>query len=352
MNINIITFQRTYNSGAALQAYALSTYLEKFGCNVAIVDYRPKWVEAYIVSIKRLLSNFSVKDLILFPFHVRIDYKFRNFVNKYCKMTSIVKSVEEITQFEECDMFITGSDQVWNSEITKGIDKGYLLDFSTKARKISYAASCGWDLANDLDVIAEVVRGYHGISVREHSLEQALKSKGIENVVSVWDPVFLLDANHYHRILTKSKYENYVLIYMKHESEELRKFAAKVAKEKKLQIIDMSKIIKQWPVNHTYPVFGPLEFLGLIEGAEYVITNSFHGTAFSIIFRKNFYSFGAGTRTTRLSSLLEDIGLEERLLNQCDDVTNIENIEYSQYESSIKEHINKSKEYLIRNCKE
>ena len=351
MKIYIITFQRTYNCGAALQAYALSTYLEELGHNVAIVDYRPKWVEAYTASVKRLLSKFSVKDLILFPFHMRIDYKFRSFVKRYCKMTPVVKSVEEIIQLEKCDMYVTGSDQVWNSEITKGIDRGYLLDFKTDAKRISYAASCGWDLEHDVDDIVKVVRDFDGISVREHSLEKTLKSKGVENVISVWDPVFLLDAKYYRKMLAKSKYENYVLIYLKHESEELRAFAAKIAQEKNLQVIDMSKIFKQWPANRTCSVFGPLEFLGLIENAEYVVTNSFHGTAFSIIFRKNFYSFGAGSRTTRLSSLLEDVGLDYRLLTRCDDVTIIEEIDYSKYEDVISEHVNKSKEFLLKNCK-
>lgn len=351
MNINIITFQRTYNCGAALQAYALSRYLEEHGHNVSIVDYRPKWVEQYKVSIKRLFSAFSVKDLLLYPYHLLIDYKFSSFVKKYCKMTPIVKSVEDIVRLEKCDIYVTGSDQVWNSEITKGIDRGYLLDFKTDAKRISYAASCGWDLEEDIDDIVKVVRNYDGISVREHSLEKALKSKGVENVIAVWDPVFLLDADCYYKMLTKAKYKNYVLLYLKHESEELRAFAAKIAQEKNLQVVDMSKIIKQWPADRTSPVFGPLEFLGLIESAEYVVTNSFHGTAFSIIFRKNFYSFGAGSRTTRLSSLLEDVRLNNRMLTRCEDVTAIEEIDYSKYEDIINEHVNNSREFLLKNCK-
>lgn len=351
MDIRIVTFQRTHNCGAALQAYALSTFLKAQGHNTQILDYCPEWVEKKKVCVKNLLKNPSLKSILLYPHRKAVDAKFRKFVKNYCDFSECVHTVEGIEKMDDCNMYITGSDQVWNTKITCGA-KGYLLDFHTNAKKISYAASYGSENYSNMEDIVSAVKKYASISVRERSLAEALINKGVENVKAVWDPVFLLEKEAYLKILRIPKFKNYVLIYTKYESDELRQFAYSLAEKKQLQIVDMSKFIKDGPVNHTCTNYGPLEFLGLIANAEYVITNSFHGTAFSLIFQKGFYCFDAGDRTIRIRSLLEDIGLENRLVSKEFNSNDIKSIRYENYESKIQYYIKQSKMFLLENCNE
>lgn len=349
LKINIVTFHRALNCGAVLQAYALSTYFDEMQHDVSIVDYCPPWTEESQVLLKNLFNHFTVKNTLLFLFQRAFRRKCNEFLDKYCSLTKRVKTVEEFKILPESDMFVTGSDQVWNSDITSGVDNIYLLDFQTTARKISYAASCGNDDISDkmINPIVNSVRKYHAISVREHTLELALKLKGIDNVYPVWDPVFLLDSDNYLGIQKKTYFKNYLLIYTKGQPEGIRELAKKVADEYGLKIVDMSKIKKKWPANYVKSVYGPREFLGLFANADYIVTNSFHGTAFSIIFRKSFYSLGAQNRTSRLSSLLEDIGLINRLISRNESLDEITQIDYSKYENTINDHINKSKDFLM-----
>jgi len=353
MIIHIITFQRTKNCGAALQAYATNAFLRKNGHHAVIVDYCPKWMKS-----SHLFSSQNAKQIaknwLLYPHFKMMAQKFKKFVDQYCVVTKEVTRPEDIPALGPCDMYITGSDQVWNTEITRGVDEGYLLLFETSSKKISFAASCGWDDLDDqmLNPIVEAVKQYAAVSVRERKLAEALQSRGIHQVKAVWDPVFLLDAEAYKKILKKTKLEKYVLIYTKEESQAIREIADKVAKHEHLKIVDMSKVLKKWPADYVRPNYGPREFLGLFSNADYVVTNSFHGTAFSIIFRKNFYSVLDGKRTIRIKSLLEDAGLENRMVHCVKDIKQVCAIDYTACEECIKMNIENERRFLLECCKE
>ncbi|MCI9132644.1 MAG: polysaccharide pyruvyl transferase family protein [Lachnospiraceae bacterium] len=348
MRIGIITFHRALNCGAILQAYALSMYLSEINHKVEIIDYCPKWSDEDQVLIRELFFDFKLRKVLLFPFRKLFRKKCNDFLNNYCILSACVKTLEDVKKLNQYDVYITGSDQVWNIDITGGFDEVYFLDFETTAKKVSYAASCGKD---DIDkklvnLIAQSVKTFDAVSVREHVLEQALKSNGILNICSVWDPVFLLNANQYSKLQRGNGYKNYLLLYTKGRAEGIRKIAKQVADKYSLAIVDTSKIKKQWPADYVKRVYGPSEFLGLFAHANFIITNSFHGTAFSIIFRKSFYSLENGNKTSRISSLLSDIGLDSRLVHGIEGIDEITQVDYLEYESKIEEHIYKSKMFL------
>lgn len=348
MKIKIITFQYTANCGACLQAYALSNFLRRQGHNVEIADYRPDAIREVQYLRNSLKWNLSAKAIVLLPFHLVERMKFHHFMKDYCTLTPVVYSAQEIAKMKDTDLFITGSDQVWNPDITGGLDDGYFLNFKTDAQKMSYAASMGNDSISDdtASRIAKIISDYKRISVREDILYNKLKQVGVHNVQHVVDPVFLLDQQDYRNIMRSNKRENYVLIYEKHRAIETRVVAKRVADKYNLKILDMSGLIKRKPADYHEAGYAPREFLGLFANASFVITNSFHGTAFSIIFRKNFYSLPAQNRTSRIASILNNFGFDNRLIFDAHHFNQIEPIEYVLFEKRICERIEQSKRYL------
>lgn len=311
MKIRTVTFFKENNSGAVLQAYALSHYLALLGNDVEILNYDPFWSG-------RIKDSNSLKDrvkaVLLYPHHKNVGRKYRLFRENFLSMTPIVRSVEDIEELSDCDVYIAGSDQIWNPYLLGCMDDIFFLNFTTNARKMSYAASYGRDDFSEeyLKKVAQLTSDYSSISVRENNFKTALNPLVGQDVECVSDPVFLLNAEEYRRIKKEPKLSGYLLIYTKSYTDDIWEYARYIARKRNLKIVDTSKIFKKKGVNFVRANIGPEDFLGLIDGADFVLTNSFHGTAFSIILEKNFYALSAGAANARIESLLEHLDLKDR----------------------------------------
>lgn len=317
--IGIITYHCVDNYGAVLQAYSLLDTAKKLsGMDVEVIDYRPiEITQNYSFSIipknRNVVKLFS--NLFSYPFKKLKNNKFSKFTTDFIKLSN---SSENIL-WQEYDYVITGSDQVWNPSITRLAP--YYLNFpDLKSKKISYAASIGKDIlsSDEINYLSNSIQFVDNISVREESAVSIVKDiYPNKNVVQVLDPVFLKSKAEWLSILPqKQRFSDYILIYIMEYNIDLFKLAEKLAKQenKKILIVSPNANIKTVLKSINLPgkvlyTEGPIEFLELIINADYVITNSFHGTAFSIIFEKKFITFPHGSRNTRLESILTQLGI-------------------------------------------
>lgn len=349
--IGVLTFHNAINYGAVLQAYALEKYLENQGINAELIGYK----NPHVFRAPSLKGIWKGKNLVRniyytleFPFWYKRYKKFQAFleginINDKC-------SKEE---WEEYSSIIVGSDQVWNLNTTNG-DFTYYLDSVENVKKYSYASSFG---TGSLDEkyhaqIRKNLKEFDMISVRENSgkkfINTLLPDKEVEVVL---DPTFLLDKKQWKEILEKPRCkERYILIYQLAYSKPLIEYAERLAREKRCKLVTINGNPRQ-PI-HGVNIMdaGPTEWLGLFEGAEMVMTNSFHGTVFSIIFQKDFYTAlltKQAERNDRVLTLLTHLGLENRILEDGMDLSKMcEGIDYSSIEKKLNEMIERSYNYL------
>lgn len=299
IKILILTFHSAFNYGAMLQCYALYTYLKKQFSNIEVIDFRPE--------------EFSVKFNILRPTTWIKKYISNTFLSKiqFSKRYN-AKQIRENPPV--ADVYIIGSDQVWNPEITGNNQDIYFGDFiKTGKKKIAYAASFGRTKfsAKEITDMKKFIHDYSAISVREESGVELCKEIGY-NAQCVLDPVFLLNATDY--INKKLKIKNDLGLFMlNNNTNDCFIFAKKVAADLGLKpkIINKSKVVPGFKII-PYPTVN--RFLSEMASSKFIITNSFHGLAFSIIFRKSFIFISTDHRkNTRAISLLNKLGLEYRM---------------------------------------
>lgn len=286
--IGILTFHDADNLGAVLQSFALESVLnDECGVSAEVIDYKCKT----ITETKRVKKCKGIKDYIKFiPMYLYYLIKRRGF-DKFRKkkliMTSERYNNKNIKKCEDdYDIFITGSDQVWNPECS-GTDKVYILGFvSDSAKKYSYAASIGnyGFSQNDTEWI-NLIKQYNKISVREQSTACELTKTGVENVLIHPDPVALLTQEQWKSVMKKRIYaKKYVLVYLVLPDVNVMEQARKYAQEHGCKIIS-NKSSLEFILHNS-----PADFLSWIYNAECVFTNSFHGTIFSLIFKKQLFS--------------------------------------------------------------
>lgn len=332
-NIKTITFHNAYNYGAMLQTYALQNKIKNLGYETEVIDFLS---EELTKEYKVKLFNFSngIKSFIssLTSYSVRKKRAeiFEKFLKEKIKLTekryfTIEDLKKDNESFEIC---ITGSDQVWNPAIV--YSPVYFLDFGNeKMKRISYAASFGQEkiLKEYEERVGKHLKKFNYISVREKSGINLVKELSGKNAVQVLDPVFLLSKDEWKKlennIIKDFGLENgYILVYSMEKNPLILETAEKLKKylNKPIVVIYSSygittqiEILKSKNIN--IPVAGPQEFVTLFVGADCIVTNSFHGTAFSIVFDKPFLSVPHSTRNTRLQSVLELLKLEKRFVS-------------------------------------
>ncbi|AXT51975.1 hypothetical protein D1818_14390 [Aquimarina sp. BL5] len=350
-NIHTITFHHVLNYGAVLQAYALAKFLKQEGYEVEVLDYRPSYFmfQTYRPAKGLLKTINKAKKNIRF-------YKFRRDFLPLSKNTffSVFKLKKKFANSN--DYFICGSDQVWNANLTKDkIDKGYFLDFlPKKAIKISYAASMGntgFD-ANHTEA-KEVLSSFHKILVREDFAQNEINKISNNTIDSsiVVDPTLLL--NNYNEILDFSLVPNepYLVSYLTENSKEVKEYIRKVVKMTGLPLINLGHhYIEDAQKNYLYE--SPSKWLGVFSKATMVCTNSFHGNAYSLIFKRNFTVFSRSTKkelNRRQLTLLENLGLEHRFIYKIDDLKeeHLKDIDYNKVNPKYDTLVNKSKKLLI-----
>lgn len=323
MKAGIITFQETNNYGAILQSYALQKSIKKLGHEVEVIDYKCNYIRK-----PYHISNLKKKGITSYLFGV-IGYicymprtKNAKIFRKYMKYSKpyVLDNIKEANK--EYDTFITGSDQVWNYKLTNS-DNTYLLDFvQDSKKKNSYAASIG---LNELSPIeqkryGESLRDFNKILVREAKAKEIIEGVCNNEVATVLDPTFLLSKEEWNDVaIPPTREDKYILVYQLGISKRMINFVKALSKTTgyKVKYIPFP-IIGTVKCSLTITA-GPAEWLGLFQKAEYIITDSFHGTVFSILFNKKFFSeicdqnSGVGSRIDNLLKLFE---LENRLISE------------------------------------
>lgn len=350
-HIGIMTFFRVNNYGAVLQAYGLSTTLEKLGYDVEIIDYECKYLEKPYRFENLRNKGISAYLASLFGYFTRFprNKKFRQFRNKYLKISSKQYN-NEMLKNASYDIFLAGSDQIWNLNATNG-DTGYLLEgISDQVIKCSYAASFGTSAVDDKwkDVIKRNLDTFSNISIREQE-GVLVVNELMENEVArlMIDPVFLIKAEEWRKISCKPNVNKYILVYQQSITKVVVDIAKSIAKEKHLNLLFIPFPIGKIALGKYKTNYSPEEWLGLIDNAEYVITDSFHGVALSIILNKSFFVSLAGVSVKtggRIKGLLNKFNLNSRYINKTDDIWDIKDIDYN----TVNKILNSERENAIQ----
>lgn len=328
--IGIITFHTALNYGAVLQTYALQQFLDEKGIHTQIIDYRCPFIDKcyspFFISDGKILN--SLARGIAFG---RVIHKkrvaFNRFINQYLHLSRKYLNFDDIEEDrEEYSFFISGSDQVW-SPISAGFDPVYFLPFARNEQKVSYAASIGTNTISD-EQSAEYkkrLNGFACLSVREGSAVNLLQGldPGREIYVHA-DPTLLLREECWHKLICKlpdNIPERYVLIFNVEKPLSNVLFAKKVAQEKNLKIVYINDRTLRKDKDITYvETPSPDVFLSLFANANMIVTNSFHGTVFSIIFQKEFFVEleNRKQRNIRVENLLKELQIMGRDIDSND----------------------------------
>lgn len=355
MKIGILTYHRAHNYGAMLQAYALRTFLHEHGYDVEFIDYWPIEHQRQYTLIKHIhgkdvrhkILNFVVDSLTTIRRFFRMR-KFNSFARNYLGIGVEIKYVtsSELTNNLDYDCIVVGSDQVWRNHEYEGKYVGFdpvyfCQNFPNTIHCISYAASMGIISLNNRDnsLLKEYLAKFDNILVRENSLKELIKSFDYQAEV-VLDPTLLLTKEQWNALLpvTRFKKQKYLLYYELIRSEEALSFARLKAKSLHCELLVMDSIIHTLPRKNHISYASPIEFMHAIRDAEYIVATSFHGTAFSIIFEKQFITIGLNKNSDRVQTLLQHIDIDEHYQQEAREVSPIDYTKIQPLYKTIKDN--------------
>lgn len=375
MRICILTLPLYTNYGGLLQAYALQTVLKKLGHDVWVENRKNNkvtyWIlfKRLVVSLLSHISSRYVKTYYPNEKQQAVIGKYTNqFIDRYINTTIPIYSdnKESLLQYG-FDAYVVGSDQVWRLKYSRGITN-YYLDFveNRKVKKVAYAASFGvdkWEYNRRLtQICARLAKKFDAISVRESSAKYLCNRYLGVRASHVLDPTLLLNKNDYINIINADcipEYKDKLFIYILDESSEKTKIIDFVSRKLDLKYFSVMPPVKFENSGDKYLdkcVFPPVSnWLRAFMDAEYVITDSFHGTVFSIIFNKPFLAIGNPSRgLSRFKSLLSTFDLEDRLIESSEDLSEdliLNPIDYSLVNKIKIEEVNKSMNFIIESLK-
>lgn len=373
MNIGIITFHFVYNQGAVLQCFALKKYLESQGHNVKVINYRPGYHIVRYKSFKNpvqyamwnwkrhskknvlrrtvftgmsvlrcLYSNLKGKDS-------KIEQLFSVFAEEHLNQTKEYRSLRQLRKNPpEMDAYISGSDQLWNPELLdQEFDGAYFLEFGdAHIPRIAYAVSMGKEQKEEYrNELKKHCEGLTAVSLREYS-EASIEATGRDVHVCV-DPTFLINAEDYDKIAkTNTETEPYIFVYGFETTDEIKQAVERAKEKYQCRIINGSPHrVKLDCETKNIREYAPDAFLSYIKNAVCVITNSFHATVFSIIYKKEFITVSHSTRGIRMNELLGKLGLETRLWG-CEEFDIDGDIPWKTAQEKLEYHRKHSMEYL------
>lgn len=329
--VGIITFHCSYNYGSVLQTYALQTYLNSLGYDVQVIDFVSETdFEQYKLFRTKLYKNNSksfFSDLLFVSPHIRRKLTFEKFLKSKLNLTEkTYYKCHDLSELNDLiDIFVCGSDQIWNIDCTNGVEPAYFLKFVEDEKlKIAYAPSLAHvEFAIDgKDELKVLIERLDFVSVREESTLPYLKSFCEKDITITVDPTLLLSANDYSDLTIGRKInEKYIFVYYLEINKELISYCEKVKESTGYKIYYVSSKVNSG-MKSGKNLFGisPSEFLDYIRGAEYVITSSFHATVFSILFQKQFCVFNTSKSFSRVTDLLGRLELKDRIFNEGFDI--------------------------------
>ena len=330
LDIALITIHNVNNYGAVLQTYATQQYLSRFG-KVSIIDYDNPKFHDHLHLIRFSWNIHGVKRLFHDLFRIYYRYnaisKFKIFISSKLNLTDKVGYKQLLNnEIKEYDMYVCGSDQIWNPLIVADdckIDEIYFLNFAFQGRiKISFSSSKGAYVYSEEEqvIIRNRLKDFDLISVREaDAQEQVSKLLGSTKVFHFQDPTLFLDKSDWIKnleILDDDIAEKYILVYTVPRSGLLEKAVAYFREKLNLRVILIDQML--FPIckadEHIRDA-GPKEFIKLFLNASFVITDSFHGTCFSVNFGIPFVATLADEKSNRISSLLNLFQLNNHLVD-------------------------------------
>ena len=285
--IGILTFHRASNYGAVLQAYALQKVISDMGREAVIVDYRCRTVEEGHRPWGLFKRHKFPVVLLRCLVAVRKDSIFGAFRRKRLVQSARMSAEDLEKNAGDYALFVTGSDQVWNDTFS-GMDPVYMLTFADREQRYSYACSLGFDKFPEgtEQIYRERLEGMQCISLRENKAVDLIGQLGYSSRVDL-DPTLLLERSKWEELMKASDYpEPYILVYTVNEDIHLLEAARRLSEKTGVKILYLNNQYKRNRDITRIRYSTPEEYVGWFAGAEYVFTNSFHGTAFAIIFRK------------------------------------------------------------------
>lgn len=361
--IGIVTFHRSANYGAVLQAFALQYFLLRKGHDCEFVDYlRPRKGYASFSCFQKLYHGLWER---VSPFIIGFDRQKRtqDFRNEHMRLSpEYYSSPDALIKIKDrYSVCVTGSDQVWNPFNTDN-DSSYFLSFAgNNTKKISYAASFG---------LHEIPEKYHNeyrirlasldsISVREMEAVKIVKELSGREATLAVDPTFLLERNVWDQLaVSPQRKKPYILCYYivnKLINEHMSCLAQRIRSETGWDIVKIGQ--REY---HKFNIFetnifdaGPAEFLGLVQDASMMITNSFHGCAFSILYQRPFVCMTSRKHhlKSRLEQLMTSAGIDQQLLYIEDERINsivVPSIDYNDVSNKLRKQKRESVSFLLR----
>lgn len=358
-NITWVTYR---NYGTFLQAYALQQYIESLGFQSAILDdesiilrtFNWKW------EIKKIFWRMTKAYRLFSRSEKESEEFFENFKNEYLTVEKNVSNIDYLNK--EYDCFICGSDQIWNPIFLKNPESVFFYaNFATK-RKVAYAPSIGVATipSEYIGQFKGLIQGFQFLSAREKQGAEIIKGLTGKKVSIVVDPTLLLEQEEWDKLIKNDRQctQKYVLGYFLTPNPKYINAAKSYARQ-------MGYKFWMLYTNQSYAAFadnlitaGPIEFLQAIRGAQYVLTDSFHGSIFSTIFRVQFITFKRFVNTTtsqnaRVENLLKLMNISERFIGieEIERMYTLKDINYDEAWDSIAPSIEDSKKYLINALK-
>lgn len=355
--IGIITWHYYNNFGSTLQSYALQTTIEKLGYKAEIINYRNKSFGQESIIKKTLKYSIArIIKLINGKFGERFLYPFLVFRKKQLNETKVIYDYDKLNKIaDNYQTIICGSDQIWAPNVFNPI---YMINFAEgkKIKKVSYAASVGLNyIPSKLqDTYKELLSDFYAISVREEVGMLLLKDKCEIDSTVVLDPTFLLDRYEYQKLQqpVKGIEQPFIFCYFLNKEHQYREQVEIYAKNKGYSIIGYSVKEDDSSWMTLLKKIGPSEFLWLVENSSIVFTDSYHGTIFSLIFNKKFWTFerfnlnDTINQNSRIYQLSKVFGIEQRILNDDSILEDSQSMDYNLFEEILKKEKNASINFL------
>lgn len=374
MRVGIITIEQCNNYGAELQAYALQKKLQLMGYDAENINYyfykhplhkktcgaKPIFALSVTNRVKEFLSPLIARLRALKSPRANAERtaRFAAFAKANIKHSRGYQTVEDLCENPpQYDVYVTGSDQVWNPRAGATLDPYFLSFAPPDAKRISYAASFGVSSLSreEVQIISQRLKKYSAISVREKTgVELVSQMDGVCDATAVLDPTLLLNLEEWTSVATcmRPSDESYLLVYDLVPSPELWKLAIKIAASRNLKIYRLCAGcgLPQMPGVKSFETAGPSEFIDLFAHASFVVTNSFHGTAFSVNFSKPFFAVKPRgmKNASRIESLLDSLDLSQRFVSAEDvaSVTDDAPIDFSSVQEKLSNLRAKSIQFL------
>ena len=359
--IGIVTIHTDFNYGAVLQAIATQKVFEINGYDAEIIDYRNKFIDQQSKLMYK--QNNKIKGYVITLIRNTIFGRYFYYkkaikdLDKYRKKSNIRYYNKEELDNTDYDILVVGSDQLWNPVISNGLDPIFLLDFGHTKKKISLATSMGSYKLQEKDtlIFKELLKNFNSISVREKHAIDELQPIVTKKIKEVLDPTLLIDKKTWLNDYAKySKYyninEKFILTYfVGGDKSKYKEKISEYSKKLGLPVWTIQYSNYKWKESDKR-ILGAsvIDFIALIKNASLVITDSFHGVAFSVNLEKEFVALTNTQNPIRVKQFLDKLDLSDRIDMQSD---NLDKINYSEVTNKLLTMRNDSLEWIFKAIK-